>query len=257
MKNSIPLQKISVQIRKFEKNTIDSVVAIGRLLREAKEQCEHGEYQEWLKREFAWSYRTALRYGHAYDLQKCHGYTFETLDLSLGAMHIAADPSTSDDESMAIIEAARLGRVTTAIAKGIVYALRNPAEQTENPVEPDDPLEPADEPAEPDEPDEPEEDTKSTPERLQGSVRLHAEASGEFASGFTDQDIEFLVSKPTCNGDAEVVVAAARRAEATWGALAARIEKAAGLKDEDVTPGRSALKAKADRAEARSRAVAI
>ena len=44
MNNSIPLNQISAQIRKFEKNTIGNVVAIGRLLHEAHEQCEHGEY---------------------------------------------------------------------------------------------------------------------------------------------------------------------------------------------------------------------
>ena len=148
MKNSIPLQKISVQIRKFEKNTIDNVVAIGRLLHEAREQCEHGEYQAWLDREFAWSYRTCLRYSYAFDFaEKCQAGTFGNLNLSLGALHIVADPTTSDEEQAAIIKAAQDGRVTATIAEAIIHELRNPggdAGQDLDPVDndaPDDPIE--------------------------------------------------------------------------------------------------------------------
>jgi hypothetical protein len=263
MNNSIPLKQISAQIRKFEKNTIGNVVAIGRLLHEAHEQCEHGEYQAWLEREFAWSYSTCLRYEHAFSFaEKCHRDTFEKMNISLGALHVVASLSTSDEERAAIIKAALERRVTADIAKCILDELRNPPEQPKDPIELDDPLEPAD----PDEPDdsleqddpiEPDEDEESTPENLRGSVCIHADMSADYASGFMDQDIALLVSKWTVNGDTEAIVAAARRAEATWGALAARIEKAAGLKGGDITPGRSALKAKADRAEARARAVAI
>jgi hypothetical protein len=66
------LSTISAKIRKFEKNTIANVVEIGRLLNEAHEQCDYGEYQDWLEREFSWSYRTALRYCHAASFaEKC------------------------------------------------------------------------------------------------------------------------------------------------------------------------------------------
>ena len=142
MNNSGPLQQISAQIRKFEKNTIGNVVAIGCLLLDAREHCEHGEYQAWLDREFAWSYRTCLRYSYAFDFaEKCQPGTFENLNLSLGALHIAADPATSDEEQAAIIKAAHNGRVTATIAETIIHELRfdpgNDAGQDEDPVDDD------------------------------------------------------------------------------------------------------------------------
>jgi hypothetical protein len=38
------------------------VVEIGKLLCEASEECEHGEYLAWIKLEFGWSHGTSLNY---------------------------------------------------------------------------------------------------------------------------------------------------------------------------------------------------
>jgi hypothetical protein len=129
------LAAISAKILKFEQSTILNVIEIGRLLREARELCEHGEYQEWIERAFVWSYRSALRYSHAAALEeKCQCGTFErlgsfslgSLNLSLSALHIVADPSMTQEECEAILERARTFRVTVSVANEIICAFPFP-----------------------------------------------------------------------------------------------------------------------------------
>src|SRR6266850_2274986 len=88
--NSRTLAQISKKIKALERNTIQNVVETGKLLHEASEKCEHGEYQAWIEREFGWSYRTAVRYRDVYDFQKCHSVTFRTMNFTLTALYLVA-----------------------------------------------------------------------------------------------------------------------------------------------------------------------
>src|SRR6266550_4388482 len=112
MANKQTLPQISGKIKTLEKSTISNVVEIGRLLHEAREQCEHGEYTAWLSREISWSYRTSLRYHYAYAFaQNCQIGTFDQMNLSLSALHLVADVCTPEVARKAIIRAALEGRV--------------------------------------------------------------------------------------------------------------------------------------------------
>jgi hypothetical protein len=51
-KNTKALAEITQQIKAVNKWTINHVIRIGEFLHEASEICEHGEYQDWIKREF-------------------------------------------------------------------------------------------------------------------------------------------------------------------------------------------------------------
>jgi hypothetical protein len=122
-KKNTGLAEISSKIKALEKNSIKNVIEIGRLLHEASEQCEHGEYQDWIKREFGWSYRSALRYRNAYEFaQKCQIVTFEKLNLSLSALHLVAERKGDDEQDVreAIIKAATEGRVSHSDAQAII-----------------------------------------------------------------------------------------------------------------------------------------
>ena len=70
-----------------------SVVKIGALLKEAKDHLlEHGEFKKWVKHEFAWSYRSTLRFRATYDLSlKWSRGTFSKLNISLTALYMLAD----------------------------------------------------------------------------------------------------------------------------------------------------------------------
>jgi hypothetical protein len=132
------LALIGQKIKTLEKNNISNVVEIGRLLDEASNQCEHGEYMAWLDREFDWSYRTSVNYRNAYEFaQTCNGFTFESLNLSLTALYLVAGMNGDDEQAAreAIIEAARQRRVTRSIALEIIARLKPPIES----VPPDEP----------------------------------------------------------------------------------------------------------------------
>src|SRR3954447_561916 len=62
--NTRPLDTIADHIHKLERK---NVFEIGDLLLEARSQCEHGEWMEWLK-QFGWSWDTAARYAGVAEL---------------------------------------------------------------------------------------------------------------------------------------------------------------------------------------------
>jgi len=129
------LARITKEIKAFEQRSIDSIVEIGKLLHEAAqpEICSHGEYQDWLKREFGWSYQTSLNYRNVYQLveyppdhpHKPNSWVFGSindLDISLSALYLIAAMKDDDQQAarFAIIEAAKVGRVTYKIARDII-----------------------------------------------------------------------------------------------------------------------------------------
>ena len=133
--NPQTLVQISAKIKALEKKSITNVVAIGKLLQEADEQCKHGEYLKWLKTEFAWSHQTSLRYREVYRLtQNPHNVDFEKLNISLTALYEVSDYVFSEAcgkaghlvAGMAVIEAARHHRVSCAEAKEIIDKTLNP-----------------------------------------------------------------------------------------------------------------------------------
>jgi hypothetical protein len=120
--NNNRLPQIAKAIKTLEKRNISNCVEIGKLLDEAANQCEHGEYMNWLKREFGWSYMTAKRYRDVFDLQQIHQIgDFAKLDISISALYVVATLMKDGSDghvavSKAIIEAARHGRVSYQMA---------------------------------------------------------------------------------------------------------------------------------------------
>jgi hypothetical protein len=148
------LAQITVQIRAFEKHTITNIVEIGRLLEEASELCEHGEYMDWLDHEFSWSHSTSLRYRDVYQLsQSCHADDFGNLNISVSALYLVARVSikgSSGEEEWCselgthvrdnVIETARHVRVGYRAAHDIIHeelrVARNPLDELEESEEP-------------------------------------------------------------------------------------------------------------------------
>lgn len=130
------LEKIAKEIRELEKrNLISAVIWIGeRLYFADKELCGHGEYQDWIKREFGWSYRTALNYRNVYEFEKCHPDIFQAMNITLSALYYLAalDEGDEDDRVMrdAIIEAAKKGRVNYKMAVQIAQDAIAPDQET-------------------------------------------------------------------------------------------------------------------------------
>jgi hypothetical protein len=126
-KNTASLELISTKIKALEKKSIANVIAIGGLLEQASEQCEHGDYEGWLLNNFDWSPRTALRYRRVYEfseqpqIRQIGG--FAALNISLSVVYLLIDHGTLPrglKSARAIIEAATKGRVGYGTAVAII-----------------------------------------------------------------------------------------------------------------------------------------
>jgi len=156
--NKKSLPQIASQIKALEKRTIKNAIEIGKLLEEAAEQCEHGEYMVRLENEFDFSHSTSLNYRNAYAFsQSRNGCDYAKWNISLGAFYRLA--ALDDDEKAArsaIIKAAQKGRVSLSNANDTIdgFDVLTPA----RPPKPPPPIEPLDddddEPTSPPEPDE-------------------------------------------------------------------------------------------------------
>src|SRR5262245_32482560 len=78
-------------IRNLGKQTIDSIIEIGRHLTEAKAILGHGNWLPWLDREFGWSDRTALNFMRVHALA-LKSETVSDLDLPVRALYLLAAP---------------------------------------------------------------------------------------------------------------------------------------------------------------------
>lgn len=130
--NRRDLAKIATEIKALERKDIKTIVARGRLLQEAADQAEHGEYMEWLKAEFGMSYRTAKRYRNVFELSENRQIAdFEKLNISVSALYVVADMLDDCPTRAAILKAAQQRRVTYQEAKAISEAVEAAARQAE------------------------------------------------------------------------------------------------------------------------------
>jgi hypothetical protein len=153
-KTNKTLLQIAKAIKVLEKKTIQNVVEIGKLLCEASEQCDHGEYMPWLKSEFGWSHDTSLNYRNVYVLSQNPNFSdFAKLNISISALYLVARYLKDDDQvsqaaGVAIIEAAKGGRVSYHMAQAIIALHDDQSEPDPPSAESDD--EPDSEEPEPD-----------------------------------------------------------------------------------------------------------
>ena len=127
MKNDRRLEALAGKIRGAEKQSVANIILIGGWVKKAQELCEHGEYQNWLRENFGWSYRTALRYREAHSFaEKCHRGTFRKLNLTVTALHILA--SLPDEIGGAIIKRAAASgeRLTAQTTRDLIQDLQRP-----------------------------------------------------------------------------------------------------------------------------------
>jgi hypothetical protein len=82
-------------IRRLAKNVVRDVVDIGRRLTEAKARCGHGNWLQWLKREFDWSERTARHFMGVYELSETANFA-DLEPLNLASLYLLASPSTPE-----------------------------------------------------------------------------------------------------------------------------------------------------------------
>jgi Protein of unknown function (DUF3102) len=115
----------AVAIRRLGKTVIANAIKIGGHLLEAKDKCGHGRFGPWLRAEFGWSERTALRFTQLHGLGKSAKLAdLEALDLS-GAYLLAA-PSTPPEVVEEVIAKAASGeKVSHSEVKAAIEKCRD------------------------------------------------------------------------------------------------------------------------------------
>ncbi|QHO73640.1 hypothetical protein ACH79_14280 [Bradyrhizobium sp. CCBAU 051011] len=108
-KNASRLGRRVERIKSIEKGTLSSIVEIGRELIAAEAECEHGEWASWLKTNFSWSVRTALRYRKVAEFcTACDAgaygpeVTLGDMDISLSALYFVATMDKALAKSIAL-----------------------------------------------------------------------------------------------------------------------------------------------------------
>jgi hypothetical protein len=114
------LDAIAADIHKAERVNI---FQIGKLLIEAKAQCAHGEWLDWLSREFDWSADTAHNYMNVADLTAKFG-TIRNLPVPATTLYALThlDPAIVPAAIARLGAAEKKGRVTAEQGRHIVKA---------------------------------------------------------------------------------------------------------------------------------------
>jgi hypothetical protein len=126
--NRRPLKKIASEIATALKREAKSVIEIGGLLAEAKEQLdEYGRWLPWLSENFALSTRTAQRYLAAHAFAAKYD-TVSHLPLTVSGLYalIEADRAGHSEAVEAALSEAKVGWIEDDRVWGIVASLRPP-----------------------------------------------------------------------------------------------------------------------------------
>jgi hypothetical protein len=113
-------------IRTLGRRVLGDVIEIGRRLTAAKKICGHGNWLEWLDREFGWSDRHALNFMRLYQLSR-KSENFSDLEIPISGLCLLAAPSTPVEVVDVVIERAAGGeRVSLAEIQRSIYEAKKP-----------------------------------------------------------------------------------------------------------------------------------
>ena len=107
------------RIHNLARMTAAGIVQIGQYLTEVKARLAHGQFLEWIEREFAWSQFSADRFMNVYDRVKCSN--LQHLEIDASALYLIAAPSTPEPVREEVIRRAENGEpVNHAGARALV-----------------------------------------------------------------------------------------------------------------------------------------
>ena len=82
------------QIHQLARKTAAGIALIGEYLTDVKAQLKHGQFLEWIDREFAWKEWTAQQFMKVYKCSKTVNFT--DLEMDVSALYLIAAPSTPE-----------------------------------------------------------------------------------------------------------------------------------------------------------------
>jgi hypothetical protein len=216
------------RIKTLLKRARNDIFEIGRLLVEAKERCDHGDWLPWLSEQFEWGgrwgERTAQRFMSVYKLSLEYD-NLSDLDLSDSSLYVLAAPRTSTGARAEVVDRARNGeRLRFNDVYDIVEQHRRPAPMGSrySPCNMDHEAEPPDDPSYPDTPEWP--FNIDVAEYQVNDARRQTEDFGLFRPGTRTSDFT------------EEWAAKVREVANAWGELAKRIDAARQAEGQDWNP---------------------
>jgi hypothetical protein len=129
------LDRLAAKLRTVLRRETTDIILIGNLLIQSRKHLEHGEWQDWLAKNFDLSYRTAVNYCDAAEYAERKSETVADLaNLAHGVLYWLGAGQYTPEEEAAILAATRKGRVDQTRADDICEALKPHPE----PDDPDD-----------------------------------------------------------------------------------------------------------------------
>jgi hypothetical protein len=118
------LAQIAQAIKALEKRGIRDIVEIGKLLHEAEQKCEYGDYMKWIEENFDFSHDTSRNYRAAFQLARNPNCSdFARWNISVAGFYLIAATMDKGDvrAAKAVIREARKRRVSSREASKIIY----------------------------------------------------------------------------------------------------------------------------------------
>ena len=113
------------EIRRLLGKTAEHLLEVGRRLIDVKATLNHGEWGDYLRREFDWNERTAQRFMNV--AERFKNDNLSDLNIAPSALYLLSAPSTPDEVRGEIIDRARTGeRITHGAAKAAIQASKLP-----------------------------------------------------------------------------------------------------------------------------------
>lgn len=126
------VQQRTDEIKELMRSTAEDIIHIGQKLLDVKERLDHGDFESWLDKEFAWSLRTARRFMNV--ATRFKPANLADLSVAPSALYLLSAPSTPDEAVEEALDRAADGeQITHQVAKSIV--------ESHKPEEPSKPLE--------------------------------------------------------------------------------------------------------------------
>ncbi|HEY1495410.1 MAG TPA: DUF3102 domain-containing protein, partial [Candidatus Solibacter sp.] len=88
------VQERTQKIHALARATAAAIVEIGRSLTDVKARLKHGQFLEWIEREFAWSQPSAWRFMNVFEQFKLSN--LNNLEIDVSALYLIAAPSTPE-----------------------------------------------------------------------------------------------------------------------------------------------------------------
>ena len=115
----IVVQQRTLEIKSLMRRTVQDIIEIGQKLTEVKARLGHGNFTQWLVREFEWQERSArnfMRVAEAFETAN-----FADLDFAASALYLLAAPSVSEGVRQTALEMAQNGeKITYSKAKRLI-----------------------------------------------------------------------------------------------------------------------------------------